>query len=209
MNWSTIISNEFQKDYYINLQKQILESNSDVFPFPEFIFNAFKLCSFENTKVVIIGQDPYHGSNQAHGLSFSVLTNKLPPSLKNIFKELESDLNIKRTNGNLTDWAEQGVLLLNSVLTVMKGKPNSHKNIGWETFTDVIIHELNTKKEGLVFILWGNYAQNKAKLVDNKKHFIIKSSHPSPLSANRGGFFGSKPFSKCNKYLGNENKIKW
>ena len=172
------------------------------FPEEHNIFKAFELCPFEKTKVVIIGQDPYHGPNQAMGLSFSVPQHiKIPPSLRNIFKELYSDLKIEKTHGDLTSWAEQGVLLLNSVLTVEPGKPNSHKNIGWESFTDEIIHILNSKKENIVFILWGKYAQKKASAVDSKKHLVLCAHHPSPLSANRGGFFGCKHFSQCNEYL--------
>jgi len=172
------------------------------FPEEQNIFKAIELCPFEKTKVVIIGQDPYHGANQAMGLSFSVPQHiKIPPSLRNIFKELYSDLQIEKTHGDLTSWAEQGVLLLNSVLTVEPGKPNSHKNIGWESITDDIINILNSKKENIVFILWGKYAQKKASAVDSKKHLVLCAHHPSPLSANRGGFFGCKHFSQCNEYL--------
>ena len=171
-----------------------------------------KLTPYSNVKVVIVGQDPYHGEKEANGLSFSVSPGiKLPPSLKNIYKELYDDLKIDRKdNGDLTDWAEQGVLLLNAVLTVEKDKPASHRNIGWELLTDYIIKTLNEKKEPIVFILWGNFAKNKAKLITNQRHLIITSSHPSPFSA-RYGFFGSKPFSKANNFLisNDISPIKW
>ena len=182
-------------------------------PKKEDIFTAFKLCPFEKTKVVIVGQDPYHGDDQAHGLSFSIQceSKPTPPSLRNIFKELKEDTNTVRTNKNLSDWAEQGILLLNAILTVEKGKPGSHKKKGWEEFTDAIIKRINDEKTNVVFILWGKYAQNKCKLVDETKHCVLKANHPSPMSANRGGFFGCKHFSKCNEYLErhNENIILW
>lgn len=183
-----------------------------VYPEQDNIFKALKLTPYSNVKVVIVGQDPYHGENEANGLSFSVSPGiKLPPSLKNIYKELYDDLKIDRKdNGDLTDWAEQGVLLLNTVLTVEKDKPASHRNIGWELLTDYIIKTLNEKKEPIVFILWGNFAKNKAKLITNQRHLIITSSHPSPFSA-RYGFFGSKPFSKANNFLisNDISPIKW
>lgn len=173
-----------------------------IYPPKNYIFNALKLTSFKDTKVVIVGQDPYHEEHQAHGLSFSVQKGvKLPPSLQNIYKELEADLDIKpRVDGDLTGWARQGVLLLNAVLTVEKGHAGSHRNMGWELLTDYIIKVLNTKSTPVVFILWGNFAKEKAKLITNSIHYIIMSSHPSPFSA-YSGFFGSKPFSKTNKYL--------
>ena len=173
-----------------------------IYPPKDYIFNALKLTSFKDTKVVIVGQDPYHGEKQAHGLSFSVQKGvKIPPSLQNIYKELETDLKITpKKDGDLTNWAKQGVLLLNAVLTVEKDKAASHRNWGWEPLTDYIIKILNTKNEPVVFILWGNFAKAKAKLITNPKHFIIISAHPSPLSA-YSGFFGSKPFSKTNNYL--------
>ena len=173
-----------------------------IYPPKNYIFNALKLTSFKDTKVVIVGQDPYHGEHQAHGLSFSVQKGvKLPPSLQNIYKELEADLHIPpKKDGDLTGWAKQGVLLLNAVLTVEKDKAASHRNLGWEPLTDYIIKILNTKDEPVVFILWGDFAKEKAKLITNPKHFIIISAHPSPLSA-YSGFFGSKPFSKTNNYL--------
>lgn len=173
-----------------------------IYPPKDYIFNALKLTSFKNTKVVIVGQDPYHGEGEAHGLSFSVQKGiKIPPSLQNIYKELESDLGIPpKDNGDLTNWALQGVLLLNAVLTVEKDKAASHRNLGWEPMTDYIIKVLNKKEEPVVFILWGNFAKEKAKLITNPKHYIITSPHPSPFSA-YSGFFGSKPFSKANNYL--------
>jgi len=174
----------------------------NIYPPKEQIFRALKLTPFENIKVVILGQDPYHGEGQANGLAFSVNKGiKVPPSLRNIYKELESDLNIKSPlHGDLTSWAKQGVLLLNSVLTVEKDNPGSHKNIGWEEYTDSLIKEISDKKKNIVFILWGKYAESKKSLIDEKKHFIISSPHPSPFSA-RKGFFGSKPFSRTNSYL--------
>jgi uracil-DNA glycosylase len=175
------------------------------------MFNALKYTSYDDIKVVILGQDPYHGEGEAHGLSFSVKENvTLPPSLINIFKELNNDLGIKRTSGTLVDWANQGVLLLNTVLTVEKDRPNSHKGKGWELFTDAIIKKINEKDDPVVFILWGNNAKAKKELITNKHHLVLESSHPSPFSC-RYGFEGSKPFSKANKFLiKNENKpINW
>lgn len=173
-----------------------------IYPPKDYIFNALKLTSYKDTKVVIVGQDPYHGEHQAHGLSFSVQKGvKLPPSLQNIYKELESDLGIPpKSDGDLTNWAKQGVLLLNAVLTVEKDKAASHRNLGWEPMTDYIIKLLNKKEEPVVFILWGNFAKEKAKLITNPNHYIIISPHPSPFSA-YSGFFGSKPFSKTNNFL--------
>lgn len=181
---------------------------SIIYPPKDYIFNALKLTSYKNTKVVIVGQDPYHGEGEAHGLSFSVQKGiKTPPSLQNIYKELYNDLNIKpASHGDLTKWAEEGVLLLNAVLTVEKDKPASHRNMGWELLTDYIIKSLNQKEEPIVFILWGNFAKEKKKYITNPKHLIITSPHPSPFSAN-SGFFGSKPFSKTNEFL-IKNKIK-
>lgn len=183
-----------------------------IYPPKDYIFNALKLTSFKDTKVVIVGQDPYHGENQAHGLSFSVQKGvALPPSLQNIYKELESDLGVPpKKDGDLTGWAKQGVLLLNAVLTVEKDKAASHRNLGWEPLTDYIIKILNTKDEPVVFILWGNFAKEKAKLITNPRHYIITSPHPSPFSAYTG-FFGSKPFSKTNNFLEKNKmtKIDW
>lgn len=177
-----------------------------IFPPKDYIFNALKLTSYENVKVVIVGQDPYHGEGEAHGLSFSVQKGvKIPPSLQNIYKELYDDLGIPpKDNGDLTGWAKEGVLLLNAVLTVEKDKAASHRNLGWEPLTDYIIKLLNKKEEPVVFILWGNFAKEKAKFITNPNHFIITSPHPSPFSA-YSGFFGSKPFSKANNYLIQKN----
>lgn len=173
-----------------------------IYPSFEHIFNAYNACSFQDTRVVILGQDPYHQINQANGLCFSVPEDILfPPSLKNINKELQADLGISLASGNLIHWANQGVLLINSILTVEDSLPGSHANIGWLSFTKNILNELNQRKSGLVFMLWGNYAHNLGKDLDLTKHHIIKTSHPSPLSANRGGWFGTRPFSKANSFL--------
>lgn len=207
----SVIENSSGFHVFMNKINQLYDKKV-VYPEQDNIFKALKLTPYSNVKVVIVGQDPYHGENEANGLSFSVSPGiKLPPSLKNIYKELYDDLKIDRKdNGDLTDWAEQGVLLLNTVLTVEKDKPASHRNFGWELFTDYIIKTLNEKKEPIVFILWGNFAKNKAKLITNQRHLIITSSHPSPFSA-RYGFFGSKPFSKANNFLISNDitPIKW
>lgn len=209
MYWTNFINKEQKKDYFkkINL---ILENKDSYFPKYDDIYNAFKLTPYENIKVVLIGQDPYHDDNQAHGLAFSVLNNKAPKSLQNIFKELENDLNIKRINTNLTDWAKQGVFLINSTLTVEKHKPNSHKDIGWHIFTDNVIKEIEKNNNIIVYILLGNFAINKKKLITNPNHFIIETSHPSFFSCNKG-FFGSRIFSKTNEILkqNNINPIIW
>ena len=206
-----VIENSSGFNIFMNKINQLYDKKV-VYPEQDNIFKALKLTPYSNVKVVIVGQDPYHGEKEANGLSFSVSPGiKLPPSLKNIYKELYDDLKIDRKdNGDLTDWAEQGVLLLNTVLTVEKDKPASHRNIGWELLTDYIIKTLNEKKEPIVFILWGNFAKNKAKLITNQRHLIITSSHPSPFSA-RYGFFGSKPFSKANNFLisNDISPIKW
>ena len=206
-----VIENSSGFNIFMNKINQLYDKKV-VYPEQDNIFKALKLTPYSNVKVVIVGQDPYHGEKEANGLSFSVSPGiKLPPSLKNIYKELYDDLKIDRKdNGDLTDWAEQGVLLLNAVLTVEKDKPASHRNIGWELLTDYIIKTLNEKKEPIVFILWGNFAKNKAKLITNQRHLIITSSHPSPFSA-RYGFFGSKPFSKANNFLisNDISPIKW
>lgn len=193
----------FQKFYKMIMAEY---DKKTIYPPKDYIFNALKLTSYKDTKVVIVGQDPYHGEYQAHGLSFSVQKGvKLPPSLQNIYKELESDLGIPpRTDGDLTGWAKQGVLMLNAVLTVEKDKAASHRNLGWEPMTDYIIKLLNKKDEPVVFILWGNFAKEKAKLITNPNHYIIISPHPSPFSA-YSGFFGSKPFSKTNDFLISKN----
>lgn len=207
----SVIENSSGFHVFMNKINQLYDKKV-VYPEQDNIFKALKLTPYSNVKVVIVGQDPYHGENEANGLSFSVSPGiKLPPSLKNIYKELYDDLKIDRKdNGDLTDWAEQGVLLLNAVLTVEKDKPASHRNIGWELLTDYIIKTLNEKKEPIVFILWGNFAKNKTKLITNQRHLIITSSHPSPFSA-RYGFFGSKPFSKANNFLisNDISPIKW
>ncbi len=202
--WSSFLNKEIKSDYFIKLQKFIDNEykNKIVFPKYENIFRAFNLLSPNKVKVVIIGQDPYHGANQANGLAFSVCDDcKIPPSLVNIFKELVDDVHCTiPAFGNLTKWANEGVLLINAVLTVLESLPNSHKNIGWEIFTDSVIKKLSDEKENIVFILWGNPSQKKEKLIDGSKHLILKAPHPSPLSSYRG-FFGSQPFSQSNNYL--------
>lgn len=208
-SWLEVLGDEFNKDYMISLKKFLKEEKDagyTVYPKNNDIFNAFWKTPFNELKVVILGQDPYHGEGQAHGLSFSVQKGITPPpSLKNIYKELQTDIPgfIIPTTGDLTHWAKQGVLLLNATLTVRAGTPGSHQKRGWEQFTDHVIKTISDKKKGIVFILWGSYAQAKAELIDKTKHFIIKSPHPSPFSADRG-FFGSKPFSKTNEILGKE-----
>lgn len=203
-DWEELLKDEFKKEYYLKLKEFLKEeySSKTVYPKKEDIFNALKLTSFKDTKVVILGQDPYHGEGQSHGLSFSVKKDiKVPPSLRNIYKELNADLGLKiPNNGYLESWAEEGILLLNTSLTVREAEANSHKEIGWEFFTDRIIELLNEREDPVVFILWGNNAKAKENLITNDRHFIIKSVHPSPLSASRG-FFGSKPYSKTNEFL--------
>jgi uracil-DNA glycosylase len=216
-SWLKVLSGEFEKDYMLRL-KQFLKDEKQagkiIYPRGAHIFNAFTKTPFSEVKVVILGQDPYHGPNQAHGLSFSVQKGvDVPPSLKNIYKELATDIpgfTIPKT-GDLTHWAEQGVLLLNATLTVQAANAGSHQKKGWEQFTDTVIKTISDKKEAVVFILWGAYAQSKAVLIDEKKHLVIKSTHPSPLAVSRGGFFGSKPFSKTNTYLERHGKkpIDW
>ena len=205
-DWDDILKDEWEKPYYITLRQFLKKeySTQRIYPDMHDIFNALKYTSFENTKVVIIGQDPYHGYGQAHGLCFSVKKGVVPPpSLKNIFKELNSDVGKEiPSHGELTDWAKQGVLLLNAVLTVREGQPTSHANMGWETFTDRVISELNKKEAPVVFLLWGAYAQRKAEIITNPLHKKLMSVHPSPLSASRG-FFGCKHFSKTNQLLQN------
>lgn len=203
-SWDQVLSNEFNEEYFkdlINFIKGEYQSKT-IYPPQNKVFNALRYTDFDNVKVVILGQDPYHGPNQAEGLSFSVSNEVLkPPSLQNIFKELESDLGIPFPKKNsLIPWSKQGVLLLNAVLTVEEHKPTSHKNKGWEKFTDDIIKILNERSTPTVFILWGAYAREKKKIITNPKHLVIESAHPSPFSA-RNGFFGSKPFSKTNAFL--------
>lgn len=213
-DWNDYLTSEFEKDYYKKLRSFLISEYKSKVIYPNMydIFNALHFTSYADTKVVILGQDPYHGPNQAHGLSFSVNTGiKTPPSLLNIYKELHSDLNCYiPNNGYLKKWTDQGVLLLNTVLTVRAGEANSHKNRGWEEFTTKVIKTLNEKDKPIVFILWGNNAISKENLITNTKHLIIKSVHPSPLSASRG-FFGSKPFSKTNEFLisTNQKVIDW
>lgn len=211
--WDIVLKDEFNKDYFKNLGVFVKNEYKSkiIFPPYENIFDALRFTDYDNVKVVILGQDPYHGLGEAHGLSFSVKEGvKMPPSLLNIFKELYSDLGIKRTKSDLTDWAKEGVLLLNSIMTVVKDTPLSHKNKGWEIFTDTVISKLNEREEPVIFLLWGSFARSKKELITNKRHKIIESVHPSPLSASRG-FFGSKPFSKINNYLKEIGKeeIKW
>jgi uracil-DNA glycosylase len=202
--WKSRLQDEFTKEYFVRLAQFVREEYrvTTIYPPGSLIFNALNLCPFEKVKAVIIGQDPYHGPGQAHGLCFSVREGVgFPPSLINIFKEIESDLGIKRpTNGNLERWAAQGVLLLNATLTVRAHLAGSHQKNGWEEFTDSVITRLNMEKEHLVFFLWGAYAQKKGEAIDRSKHLVLESVHPSPLSASRG-FFGNKHFSRCNDYL--------
>jgi len=214
-SWLKVLKDEFEKPYMKNLSVFLnneKKNNKIIYPPGSKIFNALNLTPFNSVKVIILGQDPYHGQNQANGLSFSVeIGNKIPPSLQNIFKELNSDLNILPSqHGDLSNWAKQGVLLLNTILTVESSKPCSHSNKGWEIFTDKILHSLSSLKENLVFILWGKKAQEKILLIDESKHKILKSPHPSPYSANNG-FFGSQPFSKTNFFLESKkiDKINW
>jgi len=212
--WKELITAFFQSQVGEKLENFLLQERESqiVFPPEEDVFTAFNLTPFNKVHVVILGQDPYHGYGQAHGLSFSVKNaQKLPPSLKNIFKEQETDLQVKQAkNGNLEKWAEQGVLLLNAVLTVRSGEPNSHKNKGWEILTDSLISALSSQQENLVFLLWGKNAHDKEQLIDSNKHLILKAPHPSPLSAHTG-FFGCKHFSSCNAYLSQNHKpcIDW
>ena len=215
-SWLKYLEEEFQKEYMLSLKKKLLELKNNkitFYPKGNQIFNAFNLTPLNKVKVVILGQDPYHGPNQAHGLCFSVPSEiKPPPSLVNIFKELESDIGkkINLQNGNLEHWALQGVFLLNTTLTVEKSKPLSHQNYGWARFTDRVISLINEKLNNIVFILWGSFAQTKKELIDSDKHLVLSAPHPSPLSAHRG-FFGSKPFSKTNIFLQSKqiDKVKW
>lgn len=204
-SWKQVLGDEFSKDYMKSLRKFLLsekKKGKTIFPKGDEIFKAFELTPIEQVKVVIIGQDPYHGPNQAHGLCFSVKPGvRIPPSLVNIYKEMQSDIGIEPANhGCLEAWAKQGVLLLNAVLTVQMSTAASHQGKGWETFTDKVIGQLNQSEQPIVFVLWGAYAQRKGHNIDTNKHLVIQSVHPSPLSAHRG-FFGSKPFSKINKFL--------
>ena len=212
--WKEILNDEFDKNYFKELTNFVkLEyQTKTIYPPASKIFAAFDSTPFDDVKVVILGQDPYHGPNQANGLSFSVNDGiKFPPSLQNIYKELSDDLGIEiPLSGDLSHWAKQGVLMLNATLTVKAHSPNSHKDLGWEKFTDFIIKEISDKKENVVFVLWGAFAQKKAKYIDSAKHFIIQSAHPSPFSVYKG-FYRSKPFSKINEYLNSKGKqvVNW
>ena len=202
-DWDTILKEEYKKEYFERIKNVVREEYNSkiIFPPANRVFYAFRKTTYKDVKVVILGQDPYHGEGEANGLCFSVNRGiKMPPSLKNIYKELKDDLNIERTDTDLSDWAKSGVLLLNSVLTVEKDKPASHKMVGWEEFTDNVIKKLNEKEEPIVFILWGNFAKSKIKYITNPKHLVISSAHPSPFSV-RQGFFGSRPFSRANEFL--------
>jgi len=213
MTWKEVLAPIKESSYFKNLWETVKSEyqKTKCFPPKNEIFRALELTAFDDVEVVIIGQDPYHNDYQANGLCFSVSENvTAPPSLKNIFIELKADLGIERKNKDLQDWAKQGVLLLNATLTVQAHHPNSHKDLGWETFTDFIIKQISDKKENVVFVLWGSFAQKKSEFIDSSKHFILKSAHPSPFSVHRG-FFGSKPFSKINDYLISKGKkpIAW
>ena len=213
-SWKERLSSEFSKEYFIHLVNFVKEEyvHHTVYPPGKKIFSAFDHCNLNDLKVVIIGQDPYHGPQQANGLCFSVSNGiAMPPSLVNIFKEIKADIGKDLpASGNLERWADQGVLLLNATLTVRANKPGSHQNKGWEIFTDAVIKTISGEKEGIVFLLWGAYAQKKGEIIDEKKHFVLKSAHPSPFAANRG-FFGNKHFSKTNEYLINRGltPIEW
>lgn len=214
-SWKRELEDEFSKSYFEELTTFVKKEYQEgvVYPAPKNIFRAFDLCPFEKVKVVLLGQDPYHGEHQANGLSFAVEKGiRLPPSLQNIFKEIESDLGkpLVHTDGDLARWATQGVLLLNATLTVRAHTAGSHQERGWEPFTDAVIRALSEKREHLVFLLWGNYAKAKGAHIDRSKHLVIESAHPSPFSA-ANGFFGSKPFSRANEYLiaHNETPIDW
>jgi uracil-DNA glycosylase len=210
-SWQTVLADEVEKPYFLELMDIVDEEyeNSVCFPPKELIFSAFDTCSFDDVKVVIIGQDPYHGDGEANGLSFSVNENvKIPPSLRNIFRELTLDFDsiFLPTSGNLESWANQGVLLLNASLTVRKDSPNSHKHLKWNLFTDAVIQKISDEKEHVVFMLWGGFAQKKGTKIDRKKHLVLESGHPSPMSANQGKWFGNKHFSQTNEYL-KKNKL--
>ncbi|MEB3148385.1 MAG: uracil-DNA glycosylase [Sphaerospermopsis sp.] len=213
-SWQSILAEELEKPYFNKLQEFLSEERQsyNIYPSEEDVFSAFELTSYEEVNVLLLGQDPYHDENQAHGLCFSVKPGiKPPPSLMNIYKELKADVGCDIPNhGYLVNWAKQGILMLNAVLTVRTHTPNSHKNQGWEIFTDAVIQKVNEKSDPVVFVLWGGYAQKKLKLIDTSRHLVIKSAHPSPLSA-RNGFFGSKPFSAINSALSGWGKpeIDW
>lgn len=204
-SWDAVLNGEFQKKYFIDMMEKVdfEYKTKTCFPPRDLIFEAFNSCSFNDLKVVIIGQDPYHGNGEANGLCFSVNENiPIPPSLKNIFKEIDNDLGIQNNNRNLKRWSSQGVLLLNATLTVEKDKANSHKNLGWKTFTDAVIEKINSEKTAIVFLLWGNFAKDKGKKIDRTKHLVLESGHPSPLSANKKMWFlNKKQFSATNLFL--------
>lgn len=218
-SWEKQLQSELQKDYFQELLKKVETEYRihDCYPPKDLIFNAFNRCPFDNVKVVIIGQDPYHGEGEANGLAFSVNEGiKIPPSLRNIYREINAEYEaifepIEQTSGNLERWAEQGVLLLNATLTVRKDTPNSHKHLHWQQFTDAVIQTISNKKENIVFLLWGAFAQKKAKLIDATKHHILTSGHPSPMSANQGKWFGNNHFYQTNLYLNklDETLINW
>lgn len=213
-SWRQVLEEEFEKPYFQQLTRFVREeyAHHQVFPPAPLIFNAFNHTPFDQVKVVLIGQDPYHGAGQAHGLAFSVQEGvKPPPSLRNIFKEIKADVGHEiPASGNLVRWADQGVFLLNATLTVRAGSPGSHQNKGWEEFTDTVIRELSARKQGLVFLLWGAYAQRKGALIDGARHHVLKAAHPSPFAADKG-FFGCRHFSKTNEYLRQQGKkeIDW
>jgi uracil-DNA glycosylase len=203
-DWKLILKSQFDQVWMDELAARLVDEYENQHVFPEFsaVFRALELTAFADVSVVILGQDPYHGEGEAQGFSFSVPNGiKIPPSLRNIFKELAADVGVQRTQTDLTDWANQGVLLLNSVLTVRANQPGSHVKIGWQAFTSSILASLNSRERPLVFMLWGNYAQQVGKHIDETKHLVIRCAHPSPLSANRGGWFGTKPFSRANDFL--------
>ncbi|WP_374399113.1 uracil-DNA glycosylase [Flavobacterium sp.] len=215
-SWETLLESEFQKPYFVKLMQQVEQeyATTTCFPPKELIFSAFEQFDFQDTKVVIIGQDPYHGTGEANGLCFSVNDGvAIPPSLKNIFTEINSEYDriLFPTSGNLECWAKQGVLLLNAGLTVRKDEANSHKHLKWNVFTDAVIDVINQKSENVVFLLWGSFAQKKGKLIDREKHLVLESGHPSPLSANRGMWFGNNHFKLTNAYLKEKGKeaIEW
>lgn len=203
-DWNEVLQEETQKPYFQELRYALAREYKQykVYPPKEDLFSALKLTPYHKTRVVILGQDPYHGAGQAHGLSFSVKPGvRIPPSLRNIYTELQEDIGVSAPNhGSLLHWAEEGVLMLNAVLTVREGQPNSHKGLGWETFTDAVMEKLNERQEPMVFILWGSHAQQKGAYIDRSRHLVIQSPHPSPFSAHRG-FLGSRPFSRANGYL--------
>lgn len=210
MNWESLLTEELTKDYFKSLAATI-KSRQNVLPTVQLMFRAFETVRFDDIRVVILGQDPYHGENQANGLAFSVNSDQqLPPSLKNIFKEIKNDLGVENTSGDLSSWARQGVLLMNCILSVEKNNPGSHVNLGWEKFTDKIICGISENLNNVVFMLWGSYAKSKESLIDNSKHLVLSSSHPSPLSAHVD-FFGCKHFSLANEYLNRSGRktIDW